>query len=221
MLSAARGNVKWDCEYSNEINRRKLRERIKEVRSKKLHGQFLMEMDEIASENSWSWLKTGYLKKETEGLLVAAQSQTLRTNAIKAEIDKSQENSLCRLCHQKNETVNHIVSECPKVSQTQYKRRHDTVAKALNWDLSRRYEFNSGGKWFEHAPKCVLENDKVKILWGFTIQTDRKIPHNRPDILVIDKEKNKCHIVDVAFPDDSRICLKEHEKEEKYIDLVF
>ena len=123
-----------------------------------------MEMDEIASENSWSWLKTGYLKKETEGLLVAAQSQTLRTNAIKAKIDKSQENSLCRLCHQKNETVNHIVSECPKISQTQYKRRHGTVAKALNWDLSRRYGFNSGGKWFEHAPKCVLENDKVEIL---------------------------------------------------------
>ena len=74
-----------------------MRERIEGVRSKKLHGQFLMEMDEIASENSWSWLKTGYLKKETEGLLVAAQSQTLRTNAIKAKIDKSQENSLCRL----------------------------------------------------------------------------------------------------------------------------
>ena len=58
------------------MKRRKLRERIEEVRSKKLHGQFLMEMDEIASENSWSWLKTGYLKNETEGLLVAAQSQT-------------------------------------------------------------------------------------------------------------------------------------------------
>ena len=71
-----------------------MRKRTEEVRSKKLHGQFMMEMDEIASENSWSWLRTGYLKKETEGLLVAAQNQALRTNAIKAKIDKSQENSL-------------------------------------------------------------------------------------------------------------------------------
>ena len=51
---------------------------------------------------------------------MAAQNQALGTNAIKAMIDKSQENSLCRLCHQKNETVNHIMSECPKVTQTQH-----------------------------------------------------------------------------------------------------
>ena len=160
MLSAARGNMKWDGDESNEIKRRKVRERTEEVRCKKLHGQFLMEMDESASENSWSWLRTGYLKKETEGLLVAAHIQALRTNAIKGKIDKSQEKSLRRLCHQKNETVNHI----------------DTVAKALHWDLSRQYEFNSGGKWFEHAPEnapdSVLENDKDKILCDFTIQTD-------------------------------------------------
>ena len=37
-----------------------------------------METEEIASENSWPWLRTGYLKKEMEGLLVACQSQALR-----------------------------------------------------------------------------------------------------------------------------------------------
>ena len=68
------------------------------MRSKKLHGQFVMETDELAVENSWSWPRTRYLKRETERLLVVAQSQALRTSAIKA-IDKSQENSLCRLCH--------------------------------------------------------------------------------------------------------------------------
>ena len=78
-----------------------------------------MEMDEIDSENNGrSWLRRGYLKKETKGLLVAAQSKALRTNAIKVKIDKSQGNSLCRLCHQKNETVNFIVSECPQIAQT-------------------------------------------------------------------------------------------------------
>ena len=47
--------------------------------------------------------------------------------------------------------------------------------------------------------------------------------HNRPDSVVIDKKTNECHIVDVACPAavDSRICRKEHEKEEKYIDLSF
>lgn len=47
-----------------------------------------MKIDEIANEDSWSCLRTGYLKKETKGLFEAAQSQALRTNAIKAKIDK-------------------------------------------------------------------------------------------------------------------------------------
>lgn len=49
-----------------------MREGTEEV--KKLHGQFLMEMDDISSENCWSWFRIGYLKIETEVFLRAAQS---------------------------------------------------------------------------------------------------------------------------------------------------
>ena len=36
---------------------------------------------------------------------MAAQSQSLRTDAIKAKIDNSQNDSLCRMCLQKDEIV--------------------------------------------------------------------------------------------------------------------
>ena len=36
------------------------------------------------------------LKRETESLIVAAQNQSIRTNLVKAMIDKSQGDSLCR-----------------------------------------------------------------------------------------------------------------------------
>ena len=42
--------------------------------------------------------RQGVLKKETEGLILAAQDQAFRTNAIKARIDKSQTDSICRVC---------------------------------------------------------------------------------------------------------------------------
>ena len=45
--------------------------------------------------------------------------------------------------------------------------------------------------------------------------------HNRPDIALIHKKTNECHIVDVTCLVDNWIWLKEHEKEEKYIDLAF
>ena len=38
----------------------------------------------------------GNLKKETKSLLIAAQNNAIRTNLVKAKIDKTQQNSNCR-----------------------------------------------------------------------------------------------------------------------------
>ena len=42
--------------------------------------------------------KKGNLKRKTESLLIAAQSNAIRTNCIKSRIDKTQQNSKSRLC---------------------------------------------------------------------------------------------------------------------------
>ena len=36
-------------------------------------------------------------------------------------------------------------------------------------------ELSAVTKWYEHSPKSVEENEEVKLLWDFTIQTDRQI----------------------------------------------
>ena len=38
------------------------------------------------------------MKRDTESLIVAAPNQSIRTNLIKARIDKSQGDSLCDMC---------------------------------------------------------------------------------------------------------------------------
>ena len=38
------------------------------------------------------------MKREAESLIVAAQNQSIRTNLVKAKIDKSQGDFLCRMC---------------------------------------------------------------------------------------------------------------------------
>ncbi len=53
---------------------------------------------------------------ETESLLIAAQNNARRTNHIKARIDKTQQNSKWRLCGDRDETINHIISECSKLA---------------------------------------------------------------------------------------------------------
>ena len=57
------------------------------------------------------------MKRETESLIVAAQNQSIRTNLVKAKIDKNQTGSLCRVCRKADESIDHIVSGCSKLAQ--------------------------------------------------------------------------------------------------------
>ena len=59
-----------------------------------------------------------------------------------------------------------------------------------------------------------------KLLWDFNIQTDHRIPAWRPDLIIINKKRRICKIVDFAVPVDHRINLKESEKKDKYLDLA-
>ena len=53
-------------------------------------------------------------------------------------------------------------------------------------------------------------------MWDFSIQTDHVIEAQRTDLVVVDKKKRTCKIIDFAVPGDSRIEEKEKEKIEKY-----
>ena len=150
---------------------------------------------------------------------MAAQTQSLQTNTIEASIDETQEDSQCGTCEQREETVSHIVSECPKLAQREYKRRHDCVAKALHLDFCCLYDIDCVNKWYEYQPDGVLETTDAKILWDFNIQTHNEIQARRPDIVVVNKKERKCYISDVAVPGDVRIAEKETEKIEKYFEL--
>ena len=56
-------------------------------------------------------------------------------------------------------------------------------------------------------------------MWDFRIQTDHVIEARRPDLVVVDKKKKSCKIIDFPVPGDRRIEEKEKDKIEKYQDL--
>ena len=66
----------------------------------------------------------------------------------------------------------------------------------------------------------VLENNTHKLLYNFNIHTDHRISARRPDLIIINKKKRTCKIVDFAVPADHRIKLKECEMKDKYLDLA-
>ena len=87
------------------------------------------------------WLRKGYLKKETEYFLIAAQNTAIRTNHIKAKIDKTQQNSKCKSCGDRDETINHIISECNKLEPNEYMTRHDWVGKVIYLEICKKFKF--------------------------------------------------------------------------------
>ena len=47
---------------------------------KRMHSAFMRGTEEVRNDNnSWLWMKKGYIKKKTEGLIQAAQNQSLQT----------------------------------------------------------------------------------------------------------------------------------------------
>ncbi len=97
--------------------------------------------------------------------------------------------------------------------------RHNKVAQYVHWQTSKGYGIAVKGSWYDHETPPVIENERVKILWDFSVQTDRTIKANRPDIIIKEKETNKCYLIDVSVPSDRNTSLKSFEKVSKYKDL--
>ena len=107
---------------------------------KQLHGRFKRLINNISHDKTWTWPRKGNFKRETESLLMAAQNSAIRTNHIKSRIDKTQQNSKCRLCGDRDETINHIISECSKLARKEYKVRHNWVGKVIHWEMCKKFK---------------------------------------------------------------------------------
>ena len=65
---------------------------------------------------------------------------------------------------ERGETVQHVIRECEKLVQREYKRRHDTVAKLVHWKLCENNNLEGGEKWYEHSPEEDGGDDDVKLI---------------------------------------------------------
>ena len=152
---------------------------------KQLYSYFKRLINNIPHQKTWTWIRKGNLKRETESLIIAAMDNAIRTNHIKTRIDKTQQNGKCRLCGDRDETISHIISECSKLAQMEYKVRYDWVGKMILCEMCRKFQFDHTNKWYMHNPAPVLENDSHKLLCDFNIQTDHLILARRPELIII------------------------------------
>ena len=63
------------------------------------------------------------------------------------------------------------------------------------------------------------KNETHKIFWDFVIETDHSIPVRKSDVVLINKKKINCLLLDFAVPANLWVKVKEGEKIEKYLDF--
>ena len=158
---------------------------------KQLYGRFKRLINNISHDKTGTRLRKGNFKRETETLLIAPQNSAERTNHIKTRIDKTHQNCKCRLCGDRDEIINHIISECSKLAQKEYKTKHDCVGKVIHQRMCKKFKFDHTNKWYMHNPAPVLENDTHKLLCNFYVQTDHRISARRPDVIIINEKIEK------------------------------
>ena len=130
----------------NTMDNRMIKSRKQKWGGKELYGQFKRLINDISHDKTGTWLRKGNFIRETKYLLIVIQNNAIRTNQIKARIDKTQQNSKCRLCGDREETINHIISECSKLAQKEYKTRHDWVGKVIHWGMCKQFKFDHKNK---------------------------------------------------------------------------
>ena len=100
-----------------------------------MNGYFERQTSKSLHEKTWTKLRKENFKRETESLPIAAQNNPIKTNYIKAKIDKTQQNSKRWLYGDRDKTINYIISECSKLGQKEYKTRHEWFEKVIHWEL--------------------------------------------------------------------------------------
>ena len=99
-------NVKQKAKHHAQVQ---LKQKWEE---KSMHGQYSKRVNEkdVDHQMSDQWIKSGGLKSETEGFIIAAQDQAIKTNYYRSNILNDGTDPICRICGQLQETIDHIVA---------------------------------------------------------------------------------------------------------------
>ena len=64
----------------------------------------------------------------------------------------------------------HIVCECSKLAQREYKRRYHWVGRKIHWEICRKSDLDVNEKWYKHEAEKVVENHSWKVSGDVTMQ---------------------------------------------------
>jgi hypothetical protein len=182
---------------------------IANIKQKSLHGRYFKELEqpEINIPASHAWPKKSNIHPETVGFIFAIQDRVINTRSYKKHICGLQSIiDKCRICGTEGETIEHIISPCIVLAQSECKKRHDTFAKIIHMNLAVKFSLLKNTQpHYSYTPESCLENDNYKLYFDRRVLTDIHIKHNRPDIIILNKQQKQAYLLDIAVPNSHNI----------------
>ena len=149
--------------------------------------------------------------------------QMVETRSWKAARGLTQDKR-CRVCYERDETIEHLVAGCKVLANNEYLSRHNRALMIMAVAWAKEYELVSKGTiWYSERWEqgTVMENDKGKLVWDFEFHLRKTTTAKRPDLILKDKEKKKIWICDMACPQQRNIQAKRLDKLTKYRQLAY
>ena len=87
-----------DHENPKDVKTQLLQQRKENYAQKRMHTAFMKSTEVVRDDsNSWLWMKKRIFE-ETDGLIMVARDQSLRTRWVKHYIDRTNDSPKCRMC---------------------------------------------------------------------------------------------------------------------------
>ena len=192
--------------------------RIEIYKTKVQQSQFYQEQE----EECHLWLKQNLHGRKTSSIMTLLE-QMVETRSWKAARGLTQDKR-CRVCYERDETIEHLVAGCKVLANNEYLLRHNRALMIMAVAWAKEYELVSKDTvWYNERWErgTVMENDKGKLVWDFEFHLRKTTTARGPDLILEDKEKKKVWICDMACPQQRNIQAKRLDKLTKYRQLAY
>ena len=190
--------------------------------SKEQHGYIHRKQTAIEGYNKKltnNWINSRGLISHSEGYIFAMMEQEINTRVLQSKREQKNNKDFdkqCRFCHSKNEDVFHLLCSCDRLSASMYLPfRHDEVAKEL-YNAIVKHHFPTSSYV---TPRPIWVHQHIELWWDMHIHTVPQVKNNKPDLVIWNKLKKTCHIIDVCVPLDQNVHTQEKTKVDTYTPL--
>ena len=143
---------------------------------------------DVNAELSRGWLAKEQLSPKMEREYFRIKEECVQTRQVLINRWVGAGDTKCRFCAKETETLDHILSSCQALSFTDYKDRHDQVARQVTKVILERFGISWKHEWWRNTlPKSfplTRDGKEGVLLWDPQVPTVNRLEHNRPDLIV-------------------------------------